>query len=66
MDWNVQRSIANSRVFLHGLHFTNSFKVSCSKSNERSGLGSSINDVSPEQKFGNQFRIWRSVMTTWP
>ena len=62
VDCDVFNMSANSRVLWHGLHFTNAFKASSSKFNERTGLGSSFNDVSPKQNFTNQFRTARSVM----
>ena len=33
---------------------------------EQPGLGSSLNDVSPKQNFGNQFWTRQSVMMLWP
>ena len=56
VDWNVLRPSANSRVLLHGLHSINSLKPFESRSDERSSLGSSLKDVSPELKFENHFR----------
>jgi len=48
VDCDVFNLSANSRVLCRALHSTNDFKVSASKSDERSDLGSSFNDVSPE------------------
>ena len=63
VDWDLLRSTANSQVLLHGLHSTISLKASGSKFDEFPGLGSSLNDVLPDQNFKNQFYTWWSVMT---
>ena len=42
------------------------FFLSWSKSEEHLGLDSSLNHVSPEQNFENNFWTWWSVMTPWP
>ena len=65
VDCDVLRSSADSRIFSSGLYYTNSLKVSWLRSEEWPGLGSSLNDVSPEWNFETQFRTWRSVMTPW-
>ena len=49
VDWDVLRLSTNSRVLLRGLHSSNSLKASSSRSDERPGLSSSLNDVSPEK-----------------
>ena len=50
---------------LRGFHSSNPLWVFGLRFDERSGLGSSLNGVSPEQNFENQFRTWRSVMVPW-
>ena len=65
MDCDVLRWSTNSLVLFCRLHFT-SFLTECwSRSDECLGLGSSLNDVLPEQGFKNQFRIWQSLMSLW-
>ena len=55
---------ANSQVLLRGLHSTNSFKVSWSRFDERSDLGSSLNDVPPEENRKPVLNL--AVITPWP
>ena len=56
VNWDVLKSNADFWVLLHGLHSTNFLKASWLGSDEHSGLGSSHNDVSPEQNF--EILIW--------
>ena len=66
VSWNVLKSSAYSRVFMHGLHPTNPLKAYWSRSDEHHGLGIYLNDVTPEWNFKKQSWIWWSVMTPWP
>ena len=46
MDWDVLKSINNSRLLLRILHSTNSLNASWSRFDKRPVLGSSLNEVS--------------------
>ena len=55
VDWDLLKTSTNSQVHLNRFHPTNSQKASWLKSDERSGLGSSLNDVFTRTK------IWKTV-----
>ena len=65
--WWIVTCLASPLIpeYYGGLHCTNAFRSS-SKSDERPGLGSSFNDVSPERNFTNQFRTVRLVKVPSP
>ena len=48
LEWDILRSSAHSQVLLHGLHSTNSLKISSLRSDEHPDQGSSLSDILPE------------------
>ena len=65
-NWHVLGLCATSLVLVRGLYFIHSLKSSWSRLDGHPGMGSSLNGVSPERNFENQFRTWWLVMTPWP